>query len=173
VLHSITTQGHQVTKIIGFPATPFCRQVLSQSWELKEVLKAAPKANPATLQRLSQPKHAVVRYPGDSCSYAGWKSLQLSKQRAARERQEREEAQYEAARQEALQGWLRARQKVSNRGMHQEATGFVGVGSRPAVTRAGAASPASQLALHCGGFMLVFCLAVYCSTMYINSRKGA
>lgn len=82
---------------------------------MREVLKTAPKANPATLQRLSRPKHAVVRHPGDSCMYAGWKSLQLSKQRAAREQQKRDEARYEAARQEALQGWLRAREQVSER----------------------------------------------------------
>jgi hypothetical protein len=107
------------------PAIPLCRQVLSHSWEMKEVLKAAPKANPDTLQRLSRPKHSVVRHPGDSCSYAGWKSVQLSKQRAAREQHERDEAQYEAARQETLHGWLRAREQVWNRGGHQEAAGLV------------------------------------------------
>lgn len=77
------------------------------------MLKAAPKANSATLQRLSRPKNARPRNTGDACLYADWKSTQLSKQRELREQQEREEAKYEAARQEALQGWLKAREQVS------------------------------------------------------------
>lgn len=87
------------------------RQVLSHSWELESVLQAAPKAKAATIQRLSRPRN--TRSPTDACAYAGYKAAQLGKQRAAHEQRQREEAAYEAARQEALQGWLRAKEQVS------------------------------------------------------------
>lgn len=75
------------------------------------MLKAAPKAKAATIQRLSRPRN--TRSPTDACTYADYKAAQLGKQRAAHEQRQREEAAYEAARQEALQGWLRAKEQVS------------------------------------------------------------
>lgn len=90
------------------------REVLSNSWELQQVLKTAPTASPAAIMRLSRPIKPWQQQAGGVCEFAKQKTTQLSKQRHTRALHEREEEQYEAAKQEALQGWYRAKEQVSN-----------------------------------------------------------
>jgi hypothetical protein len=54
-----------------------------------------------------------MKHPGDSCSFASYTAGQLSKQRTKREQQRRAEREYEAAKQEALEGFRRAKAQVS------------------------------------------------------------
>lgn len=77
------------------------------------MLKTAPKASPEAAHRLSQPVMPRMKHPGDSCSFASYTAGQLSKQRTKREQQRRAEREYEAAKQEALEGFRRAKAQVS------------------------------------------------------------
>lgn len=86
------------------------RHVLSDSWELQQVLKTAPTASRAAVNRLSQPQGVAAA--GTVCEFAQQKVVQLRKQRAAWKQQRQDNQQYEAAKQEALQGWHRMRQQV-------------------------------------------------------------
>lgn len=90
------------------------RQVLSSSWELQQVLRTAPRATAAAINRLSQPKRQ--QHAGDTCASAHAIAGHLEHQRKQREARQRQEQQYECAKQEALAGWLRARQQVRHSG---------------------------------------------------------
>lgn len=94
-------------------------EVLSTSWELQQVLKTAPTASPAAIMRLSRPTKPWQQQAGGGCEFAKQKTTQLSKQRHTRVLHECEEEQYAAAKQEALQGWYRAKEQVSNQYTNQ------------------------------------------------------
>jgi hypothetical protein len=112
IISTITPYASPSTNLSASASVPF-RQVLSKSWELQQVLKTAPKASHEAVHRLSQPVRPRLKHPGDSCSFASYTAGQLSKQRTKREQQRRAEQAYEAAKQEALQGFRRAKAQVS------------------------------------------------------------
>ncbi|WIA08892.1 hypothetical protein OEZ85_008312 [Tetradesmus obliquus] len=93
------------------------KQVLVNSWELRELNRTAPRASQATLEWLALPRRARIQQQvncglHDVTDFARWKAAQLAKRRKAEQLAAQQQQQLAAAEREALQGWHRQKEQL-------------------------------------------------------------
>eukprot|EP00775_Hariotina_reticulata_P002440 gene2440-2743_t len=98
-------------------SNPNAASVLADSWELKQLTSAGAKVSQTTLAQLALPKQAkglvgVSKNLYDVCSFAKWKTLQLTHKRKTQQAHQHQQQLYEASKEEALEGYRRAKQQV-------------------------------------------------------------